>query len=178
MNDTLAVALGWGICAIALFSYLGVRAWAEAQRREREAYYRAEAIKKVAEMQGPTPEPVLALLREALKPPPAPPPSPWTMTTGQAREFYRGEMWRRMAELPNNNTDAVIALMREEEKRSARRARAGLKLAGLILLGVGIALYIMLQAVDREEPVYLAGLIPSLVGVAFLAYAFLLAPSD
>src|SRR5207248_2634393 len=73
MNQDLAVALGWIGCAIALFSFLGVRSWVNAQRREREAYYKSEAIKKIAEMQGAASEPVLALLREALKPPPEAP---------------------------------------------------------------------------------------------------------
>src|ERR1700747_459850 len=106
MDENLAVALGWGVAAIALFSFLGVRSWAKSQRREREAYYRSEAIKKVAEMQGATPEPVLALLREALKPP-VEAASPALMGPIQAREFYKSETMKRIAELKGGDADAV-----------------------------------------------------------------------
>src|ERR1051326_7324662 len=98
MQD-LAVALGWGIVAIAFFSYLGVKSWLDAQRREREAFYRSEAIKKVAEMHGTVSEPVLAALRDSLKPPPQTPPGMMWMSPGQAREFYKSETLKRIAEL-------------------------------------------------------------------------------
>lgn len=175
MSPDLAVALGWIGCAIALFSFLGVRSWADAQRREREAYYKSEAIKKVAEMQGTTSEPVLALLREALKTAPEPP-SPWAGNSAQAREFYKSETMRRIAEGADAN--AMIAVMREDERRAARRVREGLKLAGLILVGVGVGLFVMLQAIVPDMPVYLVGLIPLLVGGAFLAYAFVFPPKE
>jgi len=48
--------------AIALFSFLAVASWADARRREREAYYKSETLKKIAESQGG--EAVLAILRE------------------------------------------------------------------------------------------------------------------
>lgn len=171
MNENLAVALGWIGCFVAVCSYLGVRAWVEAQRREREAYYRNDAIKKLAEMQGVVSEPVLALLREALKPPPEKPPAPWSMTPGQFREFYKSETMKRIAD--GANPDAVLAVMREEERRSARRTREGLKLAGLILVGIGAGLLFFLRDLVPDMPVYLVGLIPGLVGAALLSYALL-----
>jgi hypothetical protein len=178
MDETLAVALGWIGCAIAICSYLGVRAWTDAQRREREAYYRNDAIKKVAEMKGETSEPVLALLREALKPPAESSPSPALMGPVQAKAFYKSEMLKKIAELKGSDADAVIAIMREEERNSARRTRAGLKLAGLILAGVGVGVYIFLQALIPDMPVYLVGLIPLLIGGAIFTYAFVFAPSE
>jgi hypothetical protein len=174
MDSTLAMALGWGIAAVALFSYLGVAAWAGARQGEREAYYRSEAIKKVAEMQGATPEPVLALLREALKPP-APPPGV-LMGPAQARAFYRSETLKRVAELKGGEADAVLTVMREEEQRAARRVREGLKLGGLIAAGVGVALVIFLHGIVPDMPVYLAGLFPLSVGAAMLLYVFVFAP--
>jgi hypothetical protein len=173
MNDALAVALGWSVVAIALFTFLGVRSWANAQRREREAFYKTEAIKKVAEMQGTAPEPVLALLREALR---TPPETPHYMSPGIAREFYRSETMKRVAE--GTDANAVLAVMREDERRAARRVREGLKLAGLILGGVGIGLVIFLQAIVPDMPVYLVGLIPLLVGGALLGYALVFAPNE
>ena len=72
----------------------------------------------------------------------------------------------------------MLAVMREDERRSARRTREGLKLAGLICGGVGAGLFVFLQAIVPDMPVYLAGLIPLLVGVALLAYAFVFSPGE
>ena len=38
--------------SIALFSFLGVASWSEARRKEREAYYTSETLKKIAESSG------------------------------------------------------------------------------------------------------------------------------
>jgi len=53
------VLIGFG--AVALFSFLAVATWADNRRREREAYYRSELLKKLSEMQG---DAALPLLRE------------------------------------------------------------------------------------------------------------------
>ncbi|HEY7333996.1 MAG TPA: hypothetical protein VH639_03865 [Bryobacteraceae bacterium] len=174
MNEDLAAALG----AIALFSFLAVRSWANAQRREREAYYKSEAIKKLAEMQGTPSEPVLALLREALKPPPELPAGMSMMGPSQVKAFYKSETLKRIAELKGSEADAVLAVMREDEIQTARRVREGLKLGGLITAGVGVGLMLFLQALIPDMPVYLAGLIPLIVGGVLLAYAFLFATGD
>ena len=179
MDENLAMALGWGVAAIAFFSYLGVRAWVNAQRREREAYYRSEAIKKIAEMREAPPEQVLSALHEALKPAPeSPSPMGAFMTPAQAREFYKGETLKRIAEMKGSDAEGVLAVMREDERRSARRTREGLKLGGLICAAVGVGVVVFLHALLPDVPVYLAGLIPLLVGAALLAYAFVFAPSE
>ncbi len=171
MNENLAVALGWIGCFVAVCSYLGVRAWVEAQRREREAYYRNDAIKKLAEMQGVVSEPVLALLREALKPQ-SDAPSPAFMGPAQAKAYYRSETLKKISE-PGADPTAVLAVMREDERRSARRTREGLKLSGLILVGIGAGVRVFLRDLLPDMPVYLVGLIPGLVGAALLSYALL-----
>ncbi len=175
MSDALAIALGWGVCAIAFFSYLGVHAWVSAQQREREAFYRSEAIKKLAEMQGTAPEAVMELLKQALQPPPGAP-SVWTATPSVMREFYRNEMLKRVAETQGQGGEGVVAIMREEERRAQRRSREGLKLASLILIAIGIALIGYLKLVVLNLPVYLAGLFPLAVGLAMMVYILFLAP--
>ena len=115
--------------SIALFSFLGVASWSEARRKEREAYYTAETLKKISESSG-----------EGAK---------------SAVEYL------------------------QEQNRSARQRRLeGIKLGGLITAAVGIGVMFLLHGLEREEPVYLAGLIPLLIGVALLVYAFMLVPRD
>jgi ferric-dicitrate binding protein FerR (iron transport regulator) len=49
-NFTLPMALFLAAGAIALFSFLAVATWSDNRRREREAFYRGETLKKLAEM--------------------------------------------------------------------------------------------------------------------------------
>src|SRR5690348_12504954 len=50
--------------AIALFTMISISVWTDARRKEREAYYKADMLKKVAEAQGPAAASALELLRE------------------------------------------------------------------------------------------------------------------
>ena len=47
---TLPVALFLSVGAIALFSFLAVTTWSDNRRREREAFYKSEMLKKFSEM--------------------------------------------------------------------------------------------------------------------------------
>ena len=50
VNTTAIAAFVLGaVGTIATFGFLGVAAWANARRRERESYYRSEVLKKLAE---------------------------------------------------------------------------------------------------------------------------------
>jgi len=113
--------------AVALFSFIAVATWSDTRRREREAYYKSETLKKIIEKEGPA-------------------------------------------------ANAALELFREEEKNAARRRLEGIKIGGLVTVAVGIGLFPLLRGVAPEEPVYLAGVIPLLIGVALLAYAYILAP--
>jgi hypothetical protein len=55
------------IGSIALFSFLSVATWSEARRKEREAYYMGETLKKIAESSGEGAKSALELLREQEK---------------------------------------------------------------------------------------------------------------
>jgi nucleoside recognition membrane protein YjiH len=136
MMSSLPLFLFLSVGSIALFSFVAVAAWSDARRREREAYYKSETLKKIAEMQG--------------------------AGASSAIEFLREEALRRA----------------EEKKNAERHRREGIKLGGLVTTAVGIALMIFLRAIVDDEPVYLVGLIPGLIGLALLAYGYPLAPKE
>jgi len=50
--------------SIALFSFLAVAAWADARRKEREAYYTSETLKKIAETSGDGAKAAMEMLHE------------------------------------------------------------------------------------------------------------------
>lgn len=55
------------IGSIGLFSFLAVASWSDARRREREAYYNGETLKKIADSQGMGASSALEFLREQEK---------------------------------------------------------------------------------------------------------------
>lgn len=101
----------------------------------------------------------------------------WLDSRRKEREaFYRAETLRRVAEASGEGARASLELLREEERMKARKTHEGMKIGGLVNLAVGVGLMIFLRALVGNEPVYLVGLIPGLIGVALLAYALFLAP--
>ena len=129
--QSLPLFLFLSVASLALFSFIAVAAWAGERRQEREAYYKSEMLKKLAELQGP-------------------------------------------------GATAAIEYLREQERIATRRRREGQKLGGLITAGVGIGMMVFLAGVARNdpEPAWLMGIIPVLIGVALLFYAYVLAPKD
>ena len=104
------------------------------------------------------------------------PTATWMDHRHKEREaFYKAEMLRRITEAPGEGSKAAVQLLREEEKVKALKAREGLKIGGLINIGVGVGLMIFLRALVSEQAVYLCGLIPGLVGVAMIVYVYVMA---
>ena len=58
----------------------------------------------------------------------------------------------------------------------SRRSFSTIESVDLANLAVGVGLAVFLRALVPNEPVYLVGLIPGLIGVALLTYALFLAP--
>lgn len=115
------------IGAVALFAvFLPVTTWLENRRKEREAYYRAETV-------------------------------------------------RRLAEASGDGVKAAVDLIREQDRIERAKKHEGLKIGGLVNIGVGVALLIFLRMLIPGEAVYLCGLIPALIGVALLVYVFFMA---
>jgi hypothetical protein len=179
MLENLAPYITWSIVAIAFFSWLSVSSWASARQREREAYYKSEAIKKIAEMQGVTSEPVLQVLRETLANDNAAALGALRhMGPIQTKAYYRAETIKKIAEMQGAGAEAVLTVLREEDRTSARRTREGLKLAGLVTSATGIGLAIFLRPMVPEQPVYLSGFLVTFVGIALLVSGYALAPKD
>ncbi len=96
----------------------------------------------------------------------------------EREEYYRNETLKKIAESSGEGAKAAIELMREQNRSVTKRRLEGMKLGGLITAVVGIGVMALLHGLEHDEPVYLAGLIPLLIGLALLTYTFLLAPKE
>jgi hypothetical protein len=102
----------------------------------------------------------------------------WIESRRKEREaFYKAEMFRRLAESSTDSAKAAVELLRQESRQEQIRKIEGLKIGGIITLGVGIAMIISISLVaghDRGAP-FLVGLVPAFVGAAMLIYVYFLA---
>jgi hypothetical protein len=99
----------------------------------------------------------------------------WFGTRQKEREaFYKAETLRRITESSGEGAKAAMDLLKEEERLKRIKAREGLKIGGLVNLGVGVGLVIFLWALVGPK-LALCGLIPGFVGVALLIYVFFMA---
>src|ERR1700693_6312406 len=96
----------------------------------------------------------------------------------EREEYYRNETLKKIAESSGAGAKAAIELLHEQNKTVTKRRLEGMKLGGLITAVVGIGVMALLRGLVNDEPVYLAGLIPLLIGLALLTYTFLLAPKE
>lgn len=103
----------------------------------------------------------------------------YTESRRREREsYYKNDMLKKIAESQSSSAVATIEYLREEQQasaiRKAQKQREGYSLGGLITAAVGIGLMVFLRAMVHNEPVYLIGMIPLLLGLALLAHAYLL----
>ncbi len=99
----------------------------------------------------------------------------WFGTRQKEREaFYKSETLRRITESSGEGAKAAIELLKEEDRLKRIKSREGIKIGGLVCVGVGAGLMIFLWALVGPK-VALCGLIPGLIGVALLAYVFYMA---
>jgi hypothetical protein len=59
-----AIVAFFAVGAVALFGFLAVAAWSEERRKEREAFYRSEVLRKLIENPGASNQQVLEMLRD------------------------------------------------------------------------------------------------------------------
>ena len=103
----------------------------------------------------------------------------WIDNRRKEREaFYKADTVRRLAEASGEGAKAAIELMREEERIKTMKTIEGMKIGGVINIGVGIGLIIFLRVLlgSGSGSPYLCGLIPGFIGIAMLAYVLFLAP--
>lgn len=102
----------------------------------------------------------------------------WIDKQHKEREaFYKAETIRRITEASGEGAKAAMELMREEGRQKQIKIIEGLKIGGLINVGVGVALIIFLRSLigGGSDSPWLCGLIPGMVGVAMLIYVFTMA---
>lgn len=66
------------VTIICVFTFLSIASWSGARQKEREAYYKSETLKRIAESQGPGATSALELIREEAR-----------VSTRKAREGQR-----------------------------------------------------------------------------------------
>jgi len=100
----------------------------------------------------------------------------WVDSQRKERDaFYKADTLRRVTEASGEGAKAALELMREDERLKRIHTREGMKIAGLINVGVGIGLLIFLHGLLGGTAIYLCGLIPGFIGVGFLVYVYFLA---
>jgi len=108
----------------------------------------------------------------------------WTRGRQKEREaFYKSETLRRITEATSDGAKAAIDLLREDERLKRIKSREGLKIGGVINVGLGIGLIVFFRVLLGPGGVesggagsaYLCGLIPGFIGVAMLIYVYFMA---
>lgn len=102
----------------------------------------------------------------------------WIDSRRKEREaFYKAEMFRRLSESSGDSAKTALDLLREESRQERIKKREGMKIGGVITLGVGVAMVIFLSFMTgsgRGTP-FFVGLIPAFVGLAMLVYVYFMA---
>jgi hypothetical protein len=102
----------------------------------------------------------------------------WIENRRKEREaFYQADTIRRLSEASGDGAKAALELMREQNRMTRIRTLEGIKIGGVINLGVGVGLVIFLRVLlgSGHGSPFLCGLIPGFIGIGMLAYAFFLA---
>ena len=162
------------LIAVVVCSYLSVKAWINARRMEREAFYRTDALKKFIELQGNVPDPVLETLRHAIEEKSRPPKWPYDYTR-EREAYYRSETLKTIAAMPGGAA-AVMEYLRHDDNRAARKRGESSKLRGMVFAATGAGIMFFGFLMHGWEGLLLVGFIPVLVGTVLLVHAFGISP--
>jgi hypothetical protein len=72
----------------------------------------------------------------------------------------------------------ALEYLREDEKKTLQHRKQAIRLGGMITAASGIALMVFLAAVVKGGEVYLAGLIPTFVGIVLVLSSYSYASKD
>jgi hypothetical protein len=91
--------------------------------------------------------------------------------------YYKADIMRRVTESSGEGSKAVLELLHEEARQEQIKKIEGMKIGGLINIGVGVGLIIFLRSLlgGAATSPYLCGLIPGMIGVAMLVYVYVMA---
>jgi len=103
----------------------------------------------------------------------------WIITHQRRREreaYYRYELGRKAVEKGYVPEDKLLELLNNERRNQWLGRREGARLAGLILIALGLGLIIALGNLDD----HLVGLgsVPMFLGIALFVYGLFFAPKD
>lgn len=103
----------------------------------------------------------------------------WIITHQRRREreaYYRYELGRKAVEKGYVPEDKLLELLNNERRNQWLGRREGARLAGLILIALGVGLMIALGNLDD----HLVGLgaVPMFLGIALFVYGLFFAPKD
>jgi hypothetical protein len=94
--------------------------------------------------------------------------------SGERRSRDRAALLRSIAEQPSENARLVLEHLREQDARRERQARwqeqKGTLQGGLIMVAIGLALAIMMEAMAPRTGAWAVGMIPLLIGVALFVF--------
>jgi hypothetical protein len=103
----------------------------------------------------------------------------WIITHQRRREreaYYRYELGRKAVEKGYVPEDKLLELLNNERRNQWLGRREGARLAGLILIALGIGLIIALGNLDGRLVGF--GAVPLFLGLALFVYGLFFAPKD
>ena len=100
----------------------------------------------------------------------------------EREEYYKNETYQKMLDGSSESVEAVRQMIREEERREElqqrRSQKQGLLMGGVITAVVGLGVGIFLYSLVPDEPVFLVGLIPLLIGLVLTVFGVLMSAPE
>ena len=92
------------------------------------------------------------------------------------QSLYRSELLKKIADSQGDAADKIMEMIRQEELDAKIRRREGIKLGGMITAAAGLGAMALLFMLVPAQPVWVAGVVPLLIGLALFIYAQTMAP--
>jgi hypothetical protein len=101
----------------------------------------------------------------------------WASARRREREsYYRHETLKKLADQPGDSAEKILSILHEEADLAMQRRRDAQRIGGLVTLAVGVGLTILIRVAEPNDPVFVVGFIPLLVGLVLAAYGFFAPP--